>query len=716
MRTMLRPDARGMTNFNTWTPGDVVPVGRDDRGVTNVGPRIPVSAMTVINGDHVPVAGQTYTGLFINGRIIPGTGSTGAIYRDCIATGRAWGQGPTYDGAPANDAIFNNNYNGRGVTLEWCALDGTGKENVWTDGVRGNNFTMRYCEIMRTNDGFGASSGGYHGPTLIENCRIHSGNYFGWWNSVAGTVYPNFPTSPSDRRSHNDGMQIQGWRGYTIRGCYIGGQRAPLGSNGSGVKQANRDYLIPAQAAVIAQVSAADDYNNACFMIQNNSGILAFTSALIEKNWVAGGDACFNFSAATAYGDDLSGVTVRDNRVIRQSSLPGSDGYEGAQIYRSTNSNPTLSGNVWDDTGLPVGILNNTETFTLGTTRPTPFNAGVTPGTVLTTVVGDITTTAAGQIIENKDVFGFINVLHANVIIRNCRVRGRDTGALYVIGGQTLPGTPSFVPGSGTYPSPSPAGDGAYARAFPANGQRCLINGDSGAATNLLVERCTLKPDFPSWWCMGVYARGATVTRCDISSVGDGVEVRGGACTITGNYIHDLILFDMDYDQKASSPPWWSHNDGVMVQGGSGTLIRGNYFVMKMTGARTGVMAAAGFADLQYGAGVTVAATQSAVNNLSVNQNWFKGGNACFQANQTNTAAGWTGASDVIGTITGNRVSHDQHEVPVASTYQIRYAVAGMVSDNTGNIWDGDPSVIAWNPAKPGTALTVGFTGGIRIG
>jgi hypothetical protein len=682
--------------FPEFIAGEVKPIGYyDDPATRNIGPRVAdFASLTPIYGDVIIGAGEVVEFKRIYGRV---TFTGKGTLRDCIVHGPTQAQIATFTGN-YNAAIVNGNYNGYGSTIEWVLIDGHGFENVWTDGIRGNNFTLRYSEITRVSDGFGGASGSQHGPTLIENSRIHNGFYTAWLNPATGLGYPGFPTTPSDRRCHNDGVQIQGWRGYTIRGNYIGGGRA-VGIT-STTKQNNRDYLNPAHQPTIAAVDAADDMANAALMIQNNSGMLAFTGALIEKNWLAGGDAVVNFSASSTYGDDLSAVTLRNNRFIRQSLFGSSD---GLGIYKSTNAKPILSGNVWDNDNTPVVITLNTETFTLGVHRPTPDNTFV--GTGLTTVVGDITTTAAGQIIENKDVFGFINVLHANVIIRNCRVRGRDTGPLYVIGGLTLPGTPSGTP----------SGSGAYARAFPANGQRCLINGDSTAAAGLIVERCMLKPDYPAWWLMGVYARNATVTRCDISNVGDGIEVRGGACTITGNYIHDLILFDCDYDQRNSSPAWWSHNDGVMVQGGSGTVIRGNFFDMKMTGARTSVMAAAGYADLQWGAGVTVAATQSAVNNLTVDKNWFKGGAACFQANQLNTAAGWTGASDVIGTITGNRVSHDQHEVPVSSTYQIRYANAAMITNNTGNVWDGDPSVVAWNPAKPGTALTVGFTGGIRI-
>lgn len=336
-------------------------MGLYDSGTRNVGPRIPDGSMTVINGDHVPVAGATYTGLFINGRIIPGPGSTGAEYWDCVATGKVWGQGPTYDGAPQNDAIFNNAYNGRGVALYFCRLDASGRENVWVDAVRGNNFTMRYCETYRTVDGFGASSGAYYGPTVIENCRLHDGYYTAWWNSTATppAVYPNFPTNPSDRRCHNDGMQIQGWSGYTIRGNYIGGGRAP------GItptdKQNHRNYLLPADQPYIAAVDAADDFGNSAILLQNNIGAGALVGALIENNWLTGGDATINIlgarktggSVGNTFGDTLAGVTIRNNRFIEQSGFGASNGF---QIYRGADCQAVITGNVWDadDTAVPV--------------------------------------------------------------------------------------------------------------------------------------------------------------------------------------------------------------------------------------------------------------------------------------------------------------------------------------------------------------------------
>ena len=353
-----------VASTTTWTPGAILPVGFYDSGTPNVGPRIPEASMTVVNGDHVPVAGQVYVGLKILGRIIPGPGSTGAEYVDCIAEGRAWGQGPTWvSGTPVNDAIFNSSYNGRGVTLTHCRLDASGNENVWTDGVRGNNFTMRYCEVWRTVDGFGGSSGAYYGPTVIENCRFGNAYYTAWWNTAAGAPYSTttFPSSPGDRRCHNDGAQIQGWSGYTIRGCYLGGGRAP--GITSQDKQNHRDYLLPADQPYIAAVDAAGDFANSGMMIQNNIGAAAAVGALIENNWLTGGDATINILGArktggtvgNTFGDTLVGVTIRNNRFIDQSTFGASNGFA---IYRGADCQATITGNVWDSDGTAVPIVN----------------------------------------------------------------------------------------------------------------------------------------------------------------------------------------------------------------------------------------------------------------------------------------------------------------------------------------------------------------------
>lgn len=335
--------------FSTFAPGTVKPVGHyDDPLGRNIGPRVQqFSTLTPYYGNVVIAAGQVVSGLDIYGKVtFTGTGTL----RDCIVRGPVWGQGPTYDGAPANDAAINATYNGRGSLIEWCMVDMTGRENVWTDGIRGNNFTMQYCEITRTVDGWGASSGSYYGPTVFRNNRVHNSYYTAWLNSSTGVAYPSFPTSPSDRRCHSDGIQMQGFNNYTVDGNYIGGGRAPGVT--STMKQNNRDYLNPAHQPVIAAVNAATDYANSAVIIQNNIPAGGMVGAMVEKNWFAGGDAVVNLNGNLG-GDTLGSVTVRNNRFIRQSTFGASDGFA---IYRSTTCTATVTGNVWDDTGLPVTI------------------------------------------------------------------------------------------------------------------------------------------------------------------------------------------------------------------------------------------------------------------------------------------------------------------------------------------------------------------------
>jgi hypothetical protein len=361
------------------------------------------------------------------------------------------------------------------------------------------------------------------------------------------------------------------------------------------------------------------------------------------------------------------------------------------------------SGGSWVSRGRAA--LSAFDNFVLGTTKPSASNTGVPSAITLTTVNGDIVVTTDGAIIENKDVFGFIRVQAPNVTIRNCKIRGRDTGNAYVVSGVTLPCTPNG----------NPVGDGAYARLWPT--WYGLIDGNHASATNMLVERCTLVCDWPSWWGFAISLHDSTIHRCDISNFPDGVEDYGNNI-ITGNYIHDPVFHASDYNQRNSTPPWWSHNDGIMATGSrnGNSRYEGNYIYMLNTGAHIQYQDAQGYGDHRWGAGITLAPNNGPINNMVIKNNWLSSGAAGFQCNGTNTALGHAGASNVIGEVSGNRVAHNMHDYGNNSTYQLRWAVGVGVTNYVGtNVWDDDQSVIDWDPSKVGQALTVGFTGGIRI-
>ena len=344
------------------------------------------------------------------------------------------------------------------------------------------------------------------------------------------------------------------------------------------------------------------------------------------------------------------------------------------------------------------------DNFTLGDTKPNSGNTGVPSGTVLTTSSGGpITYATAGQAIENVRFERYVFVDAPNVTFRNCEFVG--------------PTSASFV-------------SNAYG----------VLNCRSSNATNTLVERCSMHPQNAAYaspgmfWLNGVSVRAnATVTirRCDIYHVVDGVNASAGPSetgyvVLEGNYIHDLAFMNNSADQASSTPPYWTHNDGVQLQGGSNHQIVGNYFesyLAPLAGVPSGnTTTLAGYDDGTHGvpsarnawsAGLTISPNNSLVTNISISKNWFEGGTASFQFNSLN----YGGASGNVGYFGGNRFGMDQYDYNSSPTvldqYQIRYKSGLSFTGLTTNYFDPDaPSVPV---EKQGVLFSQGFSGGIRV-
>lgn len=306
-------------------------------------------------------------------------------------------------------------------------------------------------------------------------------------------------------------------------------------------------------------------------------------------------------------------------------------------------------------------------------TKPDAGNSGVIALTPWTSPGSDYVISTPGAVVENLDIFGYVKVLANNVTIRNCRIRGKGT---------------------------------AY------NGSGVV---DCSGVTGTLIEQCTIKPDVGLWWLNCVRAgAGTTVRRCDLSGGVDGVSysLAVGALTMEACYVHDLGFFDTSSDHKNDSVyPYWTHNDGVQLSGGSGHVIRGNTFSMyasPMVGAPN-TLRSRGFPDLAWGCGVTVSPDKGPVTSTLVELNWFEGGTAGFQANALPAGSG----SRIFGMIQTNRFGMGQHDYGNGSRYQIRYKSGYTISGLTTNVFDPDAASVP--PAKAGALFTVGFSGGIRI-
>lgn len=298
-----------------------------------------------------------------------------------------------------------------------------------------------------------------------------------------------------------------------------------------------------------------------------------------------------------------------------------------------------------------------TTTNPAGYVKPDATNTGVRPGTTLETVRGDITVTADNTVIENKDIYGFVKIRAANVVIRNCRVRGSG----------------------------------------PGSNNTGLIDCNHRNVRNALIEDCLLVPDVPSIWLDGVIGKEYTARRCHVYNTVDGFgayNVTDKAAptnvTIESCYIHDLSFFSDDTPNHVDG----THNDGIQIQGGTNITVRGNTIDVFMS-------TTAGTQDYlarNIGQGILVQPNVAPVGDTDISYNWIDGGKVGIYY----TLKG--AATQATGRCQGNRFGRNQYVYNGNSTYQIR-VFRGVTFDNalTENFW-----------ADNGAAFVESKSGGIR--
>ena len=243
----------------------------------NVGPRIPEASMTVVNGDHVPVAARCTSAS--KSRADHPARVDGRGIRRLHRGGPRLGAGSDVGlRAPPSTTRFSTAATTARVILTHCRLDASGNENVWTDGVRGNNFTMRYCEVWRTVDGFGGSSGAYYGPTVIENCRFGNAYYTAWWNTAAArrTPRPRSRPRPATGAATTTARRSRAGPGTRSAAATSAAVEPRITSRG----QAESLRLPPpATSRTLRRSTRRETSANSGMMIQNNIGAAAAVGA-----------------------------------------------------------------------------------------------------------------------------------------------------------------------------------------------------------------------------------------------------------------------------------------------------------------------------------------------------------------------------------------------------------------------------------------------------
>ncbi len=252
--------------------------------------------------------------------------------------------------------------------------------------------------------------------------------------------------------------------------------------------------------------------------------------------------------------------------------------------------------------------------------QPGPTNTGVPAGTALTVHNGDLDITTPGTVIDAMDINGFVRIKANNVTIKRSIIRG----------------------GIGS------ASNTALVQAW-------------WPVAGLLIQDSTLLAAHPSYWTDGLKGHNFTANRVNISNVVDTVQlVNGGSATITNSWLHGNTHYTVDPLQADGK----SHDDNIQIQGGSGTVIRGN----TLEGANNSA--------------IMVTQGQSKVSNLTVDGNWLAGGACTINVSQYGAGTPILGMSVTYNRFGTQRINKCAVIFPATSPVYVN-----------GNTWlsDGSP-------------------------
>jgi hypothetical protein len=275
----------------------------------------------------------------------------------------------------------------------------------------------------------------------------------------------------------------------------------------------------------------------------------------------------------------------------------------------------------------------------------------------LTVHEGSITTTSHGQVIEDLDIHGNIEIKHNNVIVRHCRIRSMQTSSVITGGEGVVDGNKSLVDGLGN-------------RTWLAN--------------NLLVEYCevigTDDPEINDQ--SGITSGGSTgiTARFNVlHGMSDAITLNDNA-TVSSNLVYDIKVAD------------GSHADCFQITDGDNTLVEDNVFMCHTpTGAPVTGGDGVQRVDKINGLGnaaIQIGAQTGTLTNLTINHNYLSGG--YYTINSNNSGEGVNG--QITGAYTNNVFSGHFKYGPVGN-----YG-SGMTFNNS-NIWEATRVTNTWSGA-----------------
>lgn len=301
---------------------------------------------SVINGDVINTGTDTLLdSKVVNGRII--NRGTRNVSRNCVVRGTPAGAGT----GPGGMALWQCDNTVQDAQIEDSILVPQTPGYNWT-AIFSHDGTARRVNAYRTVD-----SGGAFRADLDTKMRFHGC----WFHDL--TMYVPDPNHPKDvpvTRTHNDIIQIQGGFGTEIIGCWLQGHLSNWPVSEGFVASTSDVTTNPPNPWAPPHVYSASGrcVSTSVIQVTRNVGTTVH-DITIRDNWIEGGAVGINFSdpglTAGSFGSagDISG-----NRFDHWQGLGGSaTSTTGHTIdIGATWTVERVTGNVYDDTGLPVQV------------------------------------------------------------------------------------------------------------------------------------------------------------------------------------------------------------------------------------------------------------------------------------------------------------------------------------------------------------------------
>ena len=214
VKQLYRCTASGMVSSNGGTPPPPPPtfvLGATKPDASNTGVPAGTVLTVLASSSAISVDGTTgkatvnTAGTVIDGALF----NFIAVNANNVTIRNSKGTGAKTAGAGyVQSAIILINPGFTGTLIQFCETAAI-YPSYWQNGISGDDFTARRCNLHDTVDAFDTNNGN----VLIEGCYVHDLSFCS--NDGDHSTDPRYPYW-----THNDGVQIKGGQGTTVEGAW----------------------------------------------------------------------------------------------------------------------------------------------------------------------------------------------------------------------------------------------------------------------------------------------------------------------------------------------------------------------------------------------------------------------------------------------------------------------------------------------------------------